>query len=305
MQIGVCSRAGRGCASLMATIALVGVAFIIIGYIKEYQKQYLKDESAVLDKLTPEKRALTLASQSYFAKYQATAVSTVLAAVVASINMIMVLIVRRFSLFERHETKTKMNISVALKLGFLRFMTSSICYLLVHKNAYAWYIGADLIYDVQMILFFLAANPLIMLFDYVVVLKKCTRCWEKNKGDACKLTQREANELYEGSVIDVENNLSNFLNLILTCLFYSPIVPQAIPIALIGAVLNYWVSKWMLSYVHKHPDELSDLLTAFFVNLLPFASVLWAGAYIFFITKTNEDYDKSIVTRTERFSDLL
>ena len=243
--------------------------------------------------------------QSLFAKYQATAVSSALAAVVATINMIMVLIVRRFSLFERHETKTKMNISVALKLGVLRFMTSSICYLLVHKNAYDWYVGADLVYDVQMILIFLAGNPLIMLFDYVVILKRCKRCWEKTKGDDCKLTQREANELYEGSVIDVENNLSNFLNLILTCLFYSPIVPQAIPIALIGAVLNYWVSKWMLANVHKHPDELSDLLTAFFVNLLPFASVLWAGAYIFFIMKTNDDYDKQIVENKREFKNLL
>ena len=216
----------------------------------------------------------------------------------------MVLIVRRFSLFERHETKTKMNISVAFKLGFLRFCTSSICYLLVHKNAYNWYVGADLVYDVTMILAFLAIGPLITLFDAVVIIKKCTRCYEKSKGDDCKLTQREANELYEGSVIDVENNLSNFLNLILTCLFYSPLVPVAIPIAFIGAVLNYWVTKWMLVYVHKHPDELSDLLTTFFVNLLPFASVIWAGAYLFFIDKTRIDINKKNNERSIQYKNL-
>lgn len=38
MQIGVCSRAGRGCASFLVTTALVGVAFVIIGFIKESQK---------------------------------------------------------------------------------------------------------------------------------------------------------------------------------------------------------------------------------------------------------------------------
>ena len=100
----MCSRFCRGLVSLLATVALVGVAFVIIGYIKAAQKQYLIDENKKLDVLTPKKRAEFLANQSTFAKYQATAVSTALASVVALINMVMVLIVRRFSLFERHET---------------------------------------------------------------------------------------------------------------------------------------------------------------------------------------------------------
>ena len=57
--------------------------------------------------------------------------------------------------------------------------------------------------------------------------------------------------LYEGSPIDVENNLSNYINLILTCLFYSPLLPHAIPIAFIGSFLNYWVTKYMLVNYHK------------------------------------------------------
>ena len=98
--------------------------------------------------------------------------------------------------------------------------------------------------------------------------------------------------------------MSNFLNLILTCLFYSPLVPVAIPIAFIGAVLNYWVTKWMLVYVHKHPDELSDLLTTFFVNLLPFASVIWAGAYLFFIDKTRIDINNKNNERSIQYKNL-
>lgn len=164
--------------SFSATIALVVVAFVIIGSIKEWQKNFLAEQKALLEKLSPDERLKKLENETYFEKYQATAVSTALASVVAMINMTMVLIVRRFSLFERHETKTKMNISVAFKLGFLRFMTSSICYLLVHKNAFNWYVGADLVYDVQMILIFLAGNPIITLFDYVVIMKKCKRCME-------------------------------------------------------------------------------------------------------------------------------
>jgi hypothetical protein len=225
-------------------------------------------------------------------KYSGTAVSTCLAGFIQVINMVMIIIVREFSLFERHETKTKMNISLSFKLGFMRFMTSSICYLLVHKNAYDYYVGANLVYDITMVLFFLAANPIIMLFcDIDVMYKKYRRWVEQGKGDDSNLTQKEANMLYEGSPIDVENNLSNYLNLILTCLFYSPILPHAIPIAFIGSLLNYIVTKFMLVNFHKQPEELSDLLVVFFVNVLPFAAVVWTGAYLFFLNQTVDGLD--------------
>lgn len=187
MAIGPCERVCRGSCSYFFTGILVAIAFWIIGSVKNYQKDFLADEAEKVEKMTAVERAKY--NDKLTNKYQGTAVSTMLAGFIQVINMVMILIVREFSLFERHETKTKMNISLSFKLGFMRFMTSSICYLLVHKNAYDWYVGADLVYDVSMILFFLAANPIIMLFcDIDVMMKRFTRWREQGKGDDCQLT---------------------------------------------------------------------------------------------------------------------
>lgn len=45
------------------------------------------------------------------------------------------------------------------------------------------------------------------------------------KGDKCRLTQREANTLCEGGSIDAANTISNFMNMIMTCVFYAPLIP--------------------------------------------------------------------------------
>jgi hypothetical protein len=45
------------------------------------------------------------------------------------------------------------------------------------------------------------------------------------QGKKCKLTQKEANALCEGGTIDAANVISNYLNMVMTCVFYSPILP--------------------------------------------------------------------------------
>ena len=45
------------------------------------------------------------------------------------------------------------------------------------------------------------------------------------KGEECALTQREANQLCEGAQVDAANLISNFMNMVMTCMFYSVIIP--------------------------------------------------------------------------------
>lgn len=73
------------------------------------------------------------------------------------------------------------------------------------------------------------------------------------------------------------------MNLICTCIFYSPIIPQAIPAALVGTTLNYWFSKYMLLRVHKLPDSFSALMAQFFANLMPIIILIWAFSFDYFI----------------------
>ena len=116
---------------------------------------------------------------------------------------------------------------------------------------------------------------------------KLIRWYKKRKaiaeGEECQLTQREANELCEGPPIDIANSISNYMNLICTCIFYSPIIPQAIPAALFGTVVNYWFSKYMLLRIHKMPEMFSGLMAQFFANLMPVIILIWALSFQYFI----------------------
>ena len=57
------------------------------------------------------------------------------------------------------------------------------------------------------------------------ILKWFKKRSEMAKGDESTLTQREANLLCEGAQVDAANLISNFMNMIMTCVFYSVIIP--------------------------------------------------------------------------------
>lgn len=81
---------------------------------------------------------------------------------------------------------------------------------------------------------------------------------------------------------DVENNISDMMNLILSCLFYAPILPFAIPICLVGIIINLYASKCMLANLHKMPDDFGSALTTFFADLIPYTTIALVASYYIF-----------------------
>jgi len=55
--------------------------------------------------------------------------------------------VRRFTDFEKHQTITKINVSVAVKLTIARFLNQSLILVLVNKETRNWFTGGSLAYD--------------------------------------------------------------------------------------------------------------------------------------------------------------
>ena len=82
--------------------------------------------------------------------------------------------------------------------------------------------------------------------------------------------------MMEGTTTDVANNVSEFANMILTCIFYSPIIPLAIPAALLGTFLRYWSLKYTLLKRDKMPEMFSGFMASFFANLLPYVFIIQA-----------------------------
>jgi hypothetical protein len=71
---------------------------------------------------------------------------------VSAANAGMVFIIRRFSLSEKHETLTKLNVSVALKLTIARFLNSSIILVLTNGDPKDWFKGGSLAYDATVLI---------------------------------------------------------------------------------------------------------------------------------------------------------
>lgn len=115
-----------------------------------------------------------------------------------------------------------------------------------------------------------------------------------------KLTQLDANILMEMPAVDVANNISNYMVLVLTCIFYSPLIPMAIPLGLIGSIMNYWVYKYMFLRRHKMPQMFSTMMATFFANLMPFVLVVWGFSYILFTIKIKNAYWEKFIDEFEK-----
>jgi len=110
----------------------------------------------------------------------------------------MTFIVRVFSLSEKQSTKTDLNVSLAFKLTIMRFLNTSVIYMLVHTNASRWYQSGDLVSDVFSVLVFAVGAPVIALvcywgFDLYREYQICSA-----KGADKPINQMQANELMEG-----------------------------------------------------------------------------------------------------------
>jgi len=196
------------------------------------------------------------------------------------VNALLKIIVRKFALFEKNHTWTSMNVSVALKLTIARFINSSLVLVVANHDAKKWFQAGNLVYDATILIFSLAFTyPTTYLLNIGGWMKSYKRCKAKNNE---KTTQREANELCEAPPLDAANNISNYMNCICTCIFYSPLIPHAIPIALIGSLYSYWVYKYMFLRQHKAPEMFSDYMATFFANAMPYIGLLWAMAFAFF-----------------------
>lgn len=81
----------------------------------------------------------------------------------------MELIMRYFSVYERHETKTDMSLNLAFKLTVVKFLNTSVIYIIVHNDAQTWFENGDLATDVFTVLIFLMITPFLALLIVMLV----------------------------------------------------------------------------------------------------------------------------------------
>ena len=283
MNVHFCKRVLNSLLSYVLTLFVALICFLLISYIKSYQSTA---SEAYKERLATTARASAdgKAAVSLYDKGKAQTVSILASVAVIIVNGLLVFVMRRFSTLEEHSTLTNLNVSVAVKLTIARFLNSSLVLLFVNNDPLQWFKNGNLAYDATVLIALLAVQaPLKTILWPWGLIKKVKVCRAKSQGDDCKLTQREANTLCEGTTTDVASSISEFVNMIMTCVFYSPILPQAIPAALIGSFLSYWSLKYQLLRRDKMPDQFSEFMATFFANMMPYVILIQAAAYFGFM----------------------
>lgn len=87
----------------------------------------------------------------------------------------------------------------------------------------------------------------------------------------------------EGPAVDMARRNSNTFLLYLMVVFYAPLVPFVVPLALVGAFVTYWVDKLILLRRHKHPSAVGPDLSLFFGGLVPWSLLLYAFSNWFWV----------------------
>ena len=72
------------------------------------------------------------------------------------------------------------------------------------------------------------------------------------------------------------NQFANTANILLTAIFFHPLLPVSIPIAFLGMICNYWANKYVFLRRLRVPEQLSSLMPTFFANLIPYFALIWA-----------------------------
>jgi len=101
--------------------------------------------------------------------------SVVASGVVIIINMALRVVVRQFTLNEKHDTLTNHNLSVAVKLTFARFLNSAILPIIVNIDRTRWFVDGGLASDILYIILSISfLDPILYYFDipYIVRLLK-------------------------------------------------------------------------------------------------------------------------------------
>lgn len=197
MKVTTCKRIRNLIASMVVTLLLMGGCFLFITLLKS----------------SANNRARLLSWSSSIA--------------VVVVNELLLFVMRRLSRAEEPRTLTDLNVSVALKLTLARFLNSSLVLIFVNRNPSHWFKEGDLAYDASLLIGIMAFSPPIKMILWIPRLIKVAKIYyaRRNGDEACQLTQREANLLCEGTTTDPANAISEYMNLIMTCMFYSPILP--------------------------------------------------------------------------------
>lgn len=202
---------------------------------------------------------------------------------VIAINVALGKIIRLLSAYEKHETYSKYHLSVAIKLTIALFINSGIVPLFVNFGREDWFNSGGLMVDIFYITVSLCfVSPFAYLFNPVHMIKGCRKKNEARKGENSRMTQRQANTLFEGPALDMAQRYANTMLLFLMTVFYTYPLPIMPLLTFAGAGFQYWVEKYVLLRRHKTPEQMGSYIAEVFSDMIPFFCFVYGTSILIF-----------------------
>ena len=224
-------------------------------------------------------------------------ISLFISCCIAGINLLFEKILDYLTTKEKNLTTTNFFLSKSIKLTLFSFMNQGIIPLIseiyIETNGYEYLI-------INMLMIFLINSILIPISWTISVdyLYKNFRIWlierkidpDDPDGNHEK-TQKELNDLYELSSMELSEKYSYIFKTLLISFFYIHIFPLGVAFSLFGFILGYFLEKYNFCNIYKRPEMLNDKLCKVYINFFILAIfACGVGDYIF----KNDVYETKI-----------
>lgn len=188
---------------------------------------------------------------------------------------------------ELKQSKTELNRSMMLKIIRFQFINNAVVITIVHFiNNREKNIGKKngLLYDAHSIM--LTSNlvfPLINhLFNPFYFLKLYKRYMLKKNLANSKLTQQEANDLFEGTLFSLPFQFAAIHKGIFTAFWFYPVLPISPLYVVLGLILRYGVQKYLILRRYSRPVTYSfKIAESAFIWIKPSILILGVSSIIF------------------------
>lgn len=148
LQISTFARLFAGLISMALTVVQILFCVGIIAGIKQWQDS---EQSRIREIYRSGGKKMSLYDTA-----KLNGISALSAGFIFVINFLLKFSMRALSRREMHETQTKTNVSVALKLTIARFFNSALVLVIVNGKAEDWYNNGNLVWDATILLVLLA-----------------------------------------------------------------------------------------------------------------------------------------------------
>lgn len=205
------------------------------------------------------------------------------------INFIVARMIRIFSAYEKHSTWTDFYRSVLSMLIIFIFLNNIGIPMLIYLGLnHDWFSKGGLAYTVFWLEIMNAfVSPAILLVNPKNIIKKIKQMKyaKQEKNGLLRISQKEANMVFEGPEVDLADRFANILKNFTMCLFYAPIVPVGPIISIFGLIVEMGIFKYSLIKVCSLPKVYPSDLVKQAASWIKISLLLYSLGILIFYSK--------------------